>query len=728
MALVKYYRDQLGRFAKFTPGELRRPLIFDTINRKVISEGLLKIRKAIFNFTGVRYMQHGQFVRYPTKGEFRIQYDMAHIFIDGVKVANLMSNTTISKRDFNWVIANLKGTKTKYGKKRYKKIQTKKQLLEMLAILYPDSRGVQDDIQDIQEDEAKDIQYHAGMLPAYLPSNSILYRRKQHNNYMLNFWVLDTEDDSDGNIKMVNFFDGVNHFSFVNDDSLQLKYDTWNFIEDNFSRDGANIFCVNLHYDLNNVYGEVWKEWENIFSGSILLHTKLNSQIEDDKHRSKVNFYESMGQIPMGVKDMGDSIGIKKLDPGGSRINLKYCRRDCEITYKSLKKIFDFDRENKIEFAMSMPGKSLKYFRTHCLTTSIKQRQFTEFRPAYRGGRVEIFKYGKQKDINVYDINSLYPYVMKNYSYPNPRDAQKTDQISNFGIYYVKLKIKDDTYIPYLGKVVNKKYVFPVGEFFGLYTGFELIKAHDYGQIENIELIEGFKFGNVGSVFTDFVDKFYSLRLQNSGSELLNKYTKRIMNSLYGKWAQGNKSLKYDPQENIISECYDKFPKHSNFIWSIFITAYARDELFNYLNTYNKNVVYCDTDSIHLNNSIEITTGKDLGNMKHEGFFKSGNYIQPKVYSLEDGKQPDKFVAKGVKSESKKEYIKTGKATFKRPVKIREFLQNQKLKQNNSLIVDLKLNKWITITKIIKTKYQKRIIINDKGLTKPIKLYLKLDK
>jgi len=229
MALVKYYRDQLGRFAKFTPGELRRPLIFDTINRKVISEGLLKIRKAIFNFTGVRYMQHGQFVRYPTKGEFRIQYDMAHIFIDGVKVANLMSNTTISKRDFNWVIANLKGTKTKYGKKRYKKIQTKKQLLEMLAILYPDSRGVQDDIQDIQEDEAKDIQYHAGMLPAYLPSNSILYRRKQHNNYMLNFWVLDTEDDSDGNIKMVNFFDGVNHFSFVNDDSLQLKYDTWNF-------------------------------------------------------------------------------------------------------------------------------------------------------------------------------------------------------------------------------------------------------------------------------------------------------------------------------------------------------------------------------------------------------------------------------------------------------------------------------------------------------------------
>ncbi len=728
--LIKQHRDRLGRFAKFDPTKELKPIIVNTKTRSIISEGIYSIRKRLSNFTGIKYTQRGRFVRLPTKGEHRIQLDRAYIFIDGVRVAELRANETISKRTHNWIIANLKGGKTPSGSIKFPKVKTREDLLRLLSTLYPDSPSVASSIESITEagtitaddTDGSTSKEFSGMLPAYLPPNSALYKRKPFDNYIDEFWVLDTEDNSEGDMKIANLFNGSHHYSFVSNNTMQLKFEVWKFINEKFSRDGAIIFCVNLQYDLNNTYGEVWKEWEPIFSGSILLSAGLKPDKDDKKHRSKIKFYESMGQVQLGVKKLGEAIGLYKLDVGERRINLEYCKRDCEITWKALRKIFDFDKKNQIEFGMSIASKALKYFRTHVLEKSIKQRIFSEFIPGYRGGRVEIVKWGKQKDINVYDINSLYPYVMANFSYPCPKDAIITNQIETFGVYYVRLKIKDSTYIPYLGKLIKGKYIFPVGEFFGLYTGFELIQAFDLGQIEEIEMIQGWKFSNMGAVFKPYVDKFYTLRAENADDKLLNKYLKILMNSLYGKFGQGNKSLIYDPKDDVFIEDLSGYPRHSNIIWAMFTTAYARHVLYQYLDKFKKSVVYCDTDCVHLIKDT-IECGLGLGEMKLEGSFKNGNYLQPKVYSLENEIEK-KFVAKGISGGQKETYIKTGTATFKRPVKTREFLRNRFNRSNNKLLRELKLNKWIEITKKMKSEYHKREIINKNGDTIPIKLYL----
>lgn len=739
MALEKRWLNHRNQKLKeFTPGKKIRPVIYDTDKGEIVARGRLRERKRDWGYTGVNYTEAGKFARKPDKSETQVQIDHGFIYVQGVKVANLQTDSIISKRSLNWTIANLKGQATKWGKTKYKPVNSRIDILQMLSALYPDSGGIQSDLQ--AEYEASGTEF-VGQLPAKLPENTKLYKRRPGNYYIDNFFVIDTEDNSQGDIKMFNLYDGDVHRALIDQDSQQLQFDIWQFLEMLFGRDGARIFCTNLQYDLNNMFGDVWKSWNPIFSGSILLSVELPSEKEDKKNRTKVKFYESLGQIPLGVEAMGKAIGLSKLDPGTNRIDLEYCQRDCEIVHKTLNKIFIEDKKNKVEFGLTLGAKSLKHFRTYYISKSIPQRNFTEFKPAYRGGRCEIFKTGKQPHISTFDINSLYPYVMSKYDYPDPKDAIKTTKISDLGVFFVRVVVDEKTYVPYLGKVIENKYIFPVGEFFGLYTGFELRQAHNLGQLKEIEVVEGFKFRSMGNVFKPFIDTFYEIRKQ-SDDKIIDKYNKIFMNALYGKFGQSNKSLEYDPDQDVFVESLGKFPAHANQIWALFTTVFARHELFYYLNKYMEYLVYCDTDSVHLKDWHSIDQdeiGPDLGLMKPEGEFEFGNYLQPKVYSLNHKIEKESvYKAKGIpgdrieningqdiKINYKKLFIETGEATFRRPVKTIEYLRNQYNNSKNPKINLLKLNDWMIVSKKLTSEYKKREIINNNGDTKPIKLFLK---
>ncbi len=725
--LKKVYLTKAGKVVKFRNKVKQIPAYIDSDTGKISNKGIYKLRKKDWKFNGIQFRDfHGHFMKKPDKGQTQIIYNTGYVYKDGMKILNLEKNSAISVRHKNWLVANLKGGTTPEGKIEHKKVETRLEFLELLLKMYPGSGQVITSIEQEQEkhesfSHLKDVQPFTGELPFVLKADRILYKKKPTNNYIDKFITLDTEDDSNGNIKMVDIFDGSNHHTIENDDSIKLKMDTWEYLDKTYSRSGAKIFCVNLQYDLNNLFSDIWKTWNPVFSGNMLLTTTLEQDEKDKNNKRKnIKFYEVMAQLRLSVEDIGKLLNLQKLKVI-DRVNVDYVKRDTEIPWFALKEVFEFDKKNNIEFAISLGGKTLKKFKTDYLLNSLKQRIYTEFIPCYRGGRNEIFKM-QGENVNVYDINSLYPYVMSEYEFPNPGIAVKSKSFKELGIYYVEVEINKNTFLPVLGVIRGGKYIFPTGHFRGMFTGAEIIKAHKEKQIKNIKIIDGYEFISIGKIFNPIIQDLYKLRLENYDNKLINNYVKYLMNSLYGKFAQKNKNIEYMEENDVFKNTVTKYPDHSNFIWSIFITSYARLELYKKMDKNKEKVLYCDTDSIHLcdNNTLDIST--DLGALKHEGFFEYANYLQPKCYQL-IGKDTTKYKVKGIPKKHRAEFFNYGKVKFKRPVKIFEFLRNQYQRDlNPELKRKLVLNDWITVKKVLRSAYDKRNITNDKGDTKPINL------
>ena len=63
---------------------------------------------------------------------------------------------------------------------------------------------------------------------------------------------LDTEDDSKGNVTIIDFFDGAHHHTFT---GKELREDAWYFLQ---CYQPEICWACNLEYDLINLYGMEW--------------------------------------------------------------------------------------------------------------------------------------------------------------------------------------------------------------------------------------------------------------------------------------------------------------------------------------------------------------------------------------------------------------------------------------------------------------------------------------
>jgi hypothetical protein len=81
---------------------------------------------------------------------------------------------------------------------------------------------------------------------------------------------------------------------------------------------------------------------------------------------------------------------------------------------------------------------------------------YNDLKPSFTGGACDVYKpYSYNKKINCYDVNSLYPFVMKNEMMPvGPPtffegDINKIEQ-NPFGFFEVEVKAPDNLYSPLL--------------------------------------------------------------------------------------------------------------------------------------------------------------------------------------------------------------------------------------------------------------------------------------
>jgi hypothetical protein len=252
------------------------------------------------------------------------------------------------------------------------------------------------------------------------------------------------------------------------------------------------------------------------------------------------------------LKNLGESLGIKKLEMPGNQTALKdwhtYCERDVDITAVAIDNLIKFILDHNLgSFAMTAPSLALKAFKHRFMMTTQPTKEGEEMeawdRESYHGGLVHNFFIGKVKRKTIYhfDINSLYPSVMLN-TYPTKLEfvleQVSLARLNRLALDYaicaqVDIDSKQETYPYYDGtKLLECR-----GKFTTALCGAELLAALSRGHIAKVRTAA---FYIPGLVFNSYVDFFWRKRQEykKKGNAVYEQFCKLLMNSLYGKFAQ----------------------------------------------------------------------------------------------------------------------------------------------------------------------------------------------
>lgn len=349
----------------------------------------------------------------------------------------------------------------------------------------------------------------------------------------------------------------------------------------------------------------------------------------------------------------------------------KYLKHDCISLFQVIKKFEEEikfilkDEKFNVDKFISLASMSFYILNKNYLKgiTANRMPKNVEnwIRQAYYGGRTEIFKF-HGKNLNYFDVNSLYPYVMKENYYPigrykifkNPEKIRKLLFLGKLGILKANINYPYNYIccLPY--KTEDKKLIFPYGKFTGYYTSIEILQAIYEGA--EVELIEGVFWFDKAKIFTEFVMDFYSLKQNSKGAK--REIAKLILNSSYGKFGQKRKYREIISKKQFLKRYkeMDDFEqlgeglfyskekvsyknRKVNPIYAIFVTSYARLYLFNLMKAIGeKHIFYCDTDSIICDCEINPTLihDSDIGKLKREvDIINEGIFISPKFYGLD---------------------------------------------------------------------------------------------
>lgn len=503
------------------------------------------------------------------------------------------------------------------------------------------------------------------------------------------------------------------------------------------------IFAHNAAFDLQVMYGNIITNLDNnaIFNGKFIC-----------ARRHKFTFADSLNIFQFSVKEIGQSLGIEKMELDNkfkegevntvTEKDIEYCFRDCEIIWKALHKIFTICGSVR----MTLAGLSLDYFKNTFIKSQISfnEKYVYEFFDSYYGGRVEAFKIGKTKAWK-YDVNSMYPWAMKNAKFPDPRFLKKEHDVTvERLLHYLKRyeglascqvihrKQKIGT-LPYRHETKNgNKLTFPVGRFSGVWNFNELRYAIKTGSVSIVKVNYCIIGKAKKSPFSQFVSVVYKLRQTSEGID--KTIYKLILNSLYGKFAQRikftteyHKEVPYEKIKRLQrqgidyelqmfsqdrEDCYlnirkskDEYLRHTIPLFSSYITSASRIRLLQYMQANEKGLVYVDTDSV-------CTTVKRNYNSSKLGELKEEPEIMVEIYGNKSYKQKkgetEQTKIKGIPKSAIK--LKSGTYQFKKMVKSKEALRRQ-----------IDAGDFVIVEKELSMQYDKRIV-DKKGQTKPLEI------
>ena len=350
----------------------------------------------------------------------------------------------------------------------------------------------------------------------------------------------------------------------------------------------------------------------------------------------------------MPLSKLGEMIGLPKLPmpaPDAPPADWDaYGKRDVEVIMAACLQWWDtLTDEDLGGFASTLAGQSMRAYRHRFMPARILIDDHPPALPlareSYMGGRCEAFRLGKVHElVTCLDINSQYPYVMRDNWYPtrligHTRRASLADLGAWLQRRCLVARVTLTTPEPAYAVRHNRKLCWPVGTFDAVLTSPELSYALERGHIDAVHEVAVYERAKL---FQDFVEYFYARRLHYRalGDETRATQIKLILNSLYGKW--GQKGYVYEPDEwvdDLQARVWTEIDGETGDIirWrqlggllqrraeegesresppaiAAHVTAYGRALLWSMIRRADpRRVVYVDTDSLYIAGPVPRT-------------------------------------------------------------------------------------------------------------------------
>lgn len=379
---------------------------------------------------------------------------------------------------------------------------------------------------------------------------------------------------------------------------------------------------------------------------------------------------DSLKILPFKVEALPKMFGIedkkliidytKKREIGHmlTQAEIDYLKNDVTIVSKALKILFDEGHTK-----MTQGSNALADYKKTIGTKNFKKcypppNYDHDIRQSYRGGFTYVNPKFAGKIISeglVFDVNSLYPSVMKNDVLPIGEGIffngkYKPDKIYNLYVQMFRCQFElKPGHIPTIQ--LKNLSIFKVNEYVEsskdeiitlCLTSVDLELFFKHYDVYNLEYISGWKFRGVNGMFDDYINKWYKVKEKatiekNNGMRTL---AKLMLNALYGKFGLNPKvksKIPYMLEGNVKYEISLPETREPIYIpMASFITAYARKKTIESAQKLYDRFIYADTDSLHLlgneiPNEIEISDTK-LGDWKLEGKFTKAKFLRQKCY------------------------------------------------------------------------------------------------
>ena len=505
---------------------------------------------------------------------------------------------------------------------------------------------------------------------------TLLIRPQAKKFYFYNIITFDTEtfrNPIENGEKLtffnLDFYDGEQHYYSEKNNFIDMlsyfktKYKKYTVIAHNIG------FDFRIVHFINNLMED---EFLNLKCKARLLDSVLYVKFTSNNDNYVIQFLDSKNYFPMSLEKLAKNfnlgkINIEEYDLDYEEWNLQLYKTgkirvmtDTEILYKAMQSFINMG----FNYGVSLASTSFNTFKKQYLKRIIYlDDEFINLSlDIYHGGIVMPYILSREKQLYDYDINSLYPYVMKNNLYSVSYKGKENDyrwiydDIKNKAYNYIlKVRYRCTERSPIFVKHDNQLMPFLEGEEY--ITGFEYLRLYENGYVQ---ILEAYKFYN-DDLFSEFIDYFYNKRLLGTGYEKL--FYKLIMNSLYGKFGQHKSKsefIKIDKLEPYIKDIIDEYyymdrieidgefysiygnfvskkidlPVRYNPLIASEITANARMINYDYSKLFGfENVYYTDTDSFFTTSTKELLEGNELGKLKiqKKGLF---SIYAPKDYEF----------------------------------------------------------------------------------------------
>lgn len=527
-------------------------------------------------------------------------------------------------------------------------------------------------------------------------------------------------------------------------------FDYGNTIEGLFSymekSKNSTFYFHNLKYDgqfiLNHLFEngfthakdrkeEATKTFTTLISDTGLFYSIKIIFSKKGKHTKYVKIYDSLKIIPFSVDEVAKAFGlpINKLkinyeeyrEPGHilTPHEVDYLKHDVEIMARALSVLFSQGLEKMTQ------GANALYDYKRMVTEKLFDHYFPspeyqidrDVRQSYKGGFTYLNPIYKNKDVTtglVFDVNSLYPWVMHDCPLPYGEGIFFRGEYEKDTLYplYIQMmscqfEVKDN-HIPTIQlkknfKFLPTEYVTTTGceEVTLCLTSVDLALFKEHYNIYNAVYHSGWKYKQATGLFSDYIDKWTKVKIESTinGNKGMRTLAKLMLNALYGKFGLNpdvrSKYPYYDKESGKVKYTTgEKEIRQPLYIpVASFITAYARDKTIRTAQSLYDKFIYADTDSLHLDIELppellqlgdkeleKLTTeelrkyGIDLpdsftvdpvalGAWKLESKFYRARFIRQKSY-IEDSNPPETWRLPKYSSKSIKEWCNDNEVDF----------------------------------------------------------------